>query len=582
MQEKICLFCGKKFIPNSPRQNVCKDKHYAPCPDCGKPVLIKTSYSNFMKYGPRRCQSCRAKAIGNTRKSRTDAQKKATVEKQKKTMIKRYGYENALQVPEIKKKVQDTIKEKYGVTNLSQSKEIQERIKQHSLDKYGVDHYTKSPEIRDHMAKGMINKYGVKYALQNEKVKEKWKQTNVERYGFDNPAKSATVKEHAKAHNLKKYGVTWAAQSEESISKRTSTNLKKYGAPAFIFSDEYLANLIVDPTKKSEYVKFRNDPKGYILSNFDSKPTLHDITLKIGLGENQVGQLVKKQNLYDIVRYTKSYMEDEVFEFIKSINTNTKVIRNDRSVIYPKELDLYIPEYHLGIECNPSYTHNSSIGSFDDLPKHYKYHQNKSLSCLKSNNYLLHIFGYQWAGRKDIVKSRIEELVHTATVIDSTKCKLKLIDSDRAAQFIKENSFDTFSGSFKNVGLFLNNHLIGVVCFVNPKKLPKKYLKYKNVFCINYCGNKLQLSIKKGLSKAVEFFVSENNCDCLLAYSDFAFDGLCVYENAGFKIDNISNPRFKYVNVNDESIATSKTNGIIDDKYVRVYDSGQIRWARLF
>ena len=67
----------------------------------------------------------------------------------------------------------------------------------------------------------------------------------------------------------------------------------------------------------------------------------------------------------------------------------------------------------------------------------------------------------------------------------------------------------------------------------------------------------------------------------MLAYSDFAFDGLCVYENARFKIDNISNPRFKYANVNDESIAPSKINGTIDDNYVRVYDSGQIRWVKL-
>ena len=177
--------------------------------------------------------------------------------------------------------------------------------------------------------------------------------------------------------------------------------------------------------------------------------------------------------MYDIVRYTKSYTEDEVFKLIKSIDFSIKIVRNNRSVLYPKELDLYLPDYHLGIECDQAYTHNSTYGSFNDLPKSYKYHQNKSLSCLKSNNYLLHIFGYQWASKKDILKSRVEELVNADTVIDSTECKLKLIDNDRAAQFIEENSFDTFSGSFKNAGLFFNNQLIGAVCFVNPKKLLK-------------------------------------------------------------------------------------------------------------
>lgn len=138
-------------------------------------------------------------------------------------------------------------------------------------------------------------------------------------------------------HNLQKYGVKWAAQSKASIDKRTQTNLRRYGSPAYIFSDKYLSSLILDPSKKDECLKFRSYPRDYILSKFNEKPTLHNISLKTGLSEIQVGQLVKNKNLYDIVRYTKSYTEDEVFKLIKSIDFSIKIVRNDRSVIYPKE-----------------------------------------------------------------------------------------------------------------------------------------------------------------------------------------------------------------------------------------------------
>lgn len=31
----------KEFVPNSGKQNYCKDIHYRPCPICSKPVKVK-------------------------------------------------------------------------------------------------------------------------------------------------------------------------------------------------------------------------------------------------------------------------------------------------------------------------------------------------------------------------------------------------------------------------------------------------------------------------------------------------------------------------------------------------------------
>lgn len=293
--------------------------------------------------------------------------------------------------------------------------------------------------------------------------------------------------------------------------------------------------------------------------------------------------MVKKYDLYDIVRYTKSYTEDEVFDFIKSVDSGIKIIRNDRSVIYPKELDLYIPEYHLGIECNPTYTHNSSLGSFDDDPKPYKYHQDKSIRCLESGNYLLHIFGYQWSNKKDIVKSKILELINKSKMININDCNIQFVDNKEAEKFIRQNSFYHFTSSFKNVGIFLQSELVALVCFNNTKRLPSKYAQIDDIYCIKTCVNKLNYEVDNLLGKAIEYFITCVKCNLLLAYSDFAFDGIYRYRESGFSIDNISNPKFKLVRMKDDSVIRLKSNKDANYKdIVRVYDSGQLRWVKCF
>lgn len=54
MEMKKCKECGKLFTPKNPRSQYCDDKHYRPCPVCGKRVEIK-----YLSDPTPRCIECR-------------------------------------------------------------------------------------------------------------------------------------------------------------------------------------------------------------------------------------------------------------------------------------------------------------------------------------------------------------------------------------------------------------------------------------------------------------------------------------------------------------------------------------------
>lgn len=110
----------------------------------------------------------------------------------------------------------------------------------------------------------------------------------------------------------------------------------------------------------------------------------------------------KMQKYFDEVKKSKqvSKGETEVALFVKSIYQG-EVITNDRTVLAPKELDIYIPQKNLAIEYDGVYWHSEAGYCFSD------YHINKTKVCMDKNIRLIHIYSNEWEEKKDIVKSMI-------------------------------------------------------------------------------------------------------------------------------------------------------------------------------
>mgnify|MGYP001573329522 CR=1 FL=1 len=103
-------------------------------------------------------------------------------------------------------------------------------------------------------------------------------------------------------------------------------------------------------------------------------------------------------NNFSLCKYCEPFSKDEkeLCEFLDS--KSIKYIKNNREIIKPYELDIYIPEFNLAIEYNGLFWHCT-------IKKEPNYHLNKTHLCSNKKIQLIHIYEDEWKLKKDIIKS---------------------------------------------------------------------------------------------------------------------------------------------------------------------------------
>ena len=155
-------------------------------------------------------------------------------------------------------------------------------------------------------------------------------------------------------------------------------------------------------------------------------------------------------------------MEEEVKDFIKSLNIN--IIENSKEIIAPLELDVFIPLHNLAIELNGLYWHS-------EVYKDNNYHLNKTKLCQGKNIKLIHIFEDEWVFKKEIVKSRLKNILGlTPNKIYARKCVIKEVTSKECKTFLDDNHIQSNVNSKVKLGLYYNNELISIMTLSNIRK----------------------------------------------------------------------------------------------------------------
>ena len=485
-----------------------------------------------------------------------------------KTNLKKYGAQYPIQLAEVKYKRNQNNLQKYGVEYTTQLEEVKHKRKQTNLKKYGVEYVIQLNEFKEKRKKTNLQVYNVEHPIQLDEIKEKRKKTNLERYGVEHPLQLSEYQDKQKQTNLKKYGVEHASQSDVIKLSIKTNNLKNYGVICTLHSPK-----IKEKTKQNNLQKY-----GVEFATQDQTikhRTKHTVFLKflhLLLNSDRLKNKVKplfsineykgtKNNIYNfeccacnntfesslangiIPRCFKCYpavsgissYEATIFLWLTSLGI-TSINKNNRKVIPPYELDIYLPDYNLAIEFDGIY-HHSEIGGNKDK----NYHLNKTKLCNEKGIQLIHIFEDEWIDKQDIIKSIIKnKLGIIDTKIFARKCIIKEISSEDSYNFLFENHLQEPIYSKHNYGLYYGDELVYTVCLSKPR-FNKKY-QYE---LIRSCG-KINTQVIGGFDKLISYAVKTLNIQSMISYVDKRYFNGSGYKN-NWKFIKETKPDYFYM-----------------------------------
>lgn len=280
-----------------------------------------------------------------------------------------------------------------------------------------------------------------------------------------------------------------------------------------------------------------------------------------------------------------SQLEQRIVQYLQQ-NYNKTILTNNRSIIPPLELDIYIPDANIAIEFNGLYWHSEKKG------KDKRYHYDKWLACKEKGIQLITIWEDDWINNQETMK---QMLLHKLGVsrqgkVFARKTTVMMSDLVVTKNFCNANHIQGFTSGSLYLGLKDENYEIIAVTV---------WKKYSSELRLErYCTSKIVIGGLGKLLKSAKQWAIENDCTKIITFSDNEISDGSLYEKLGFVQDKILAPDYKYVYKNtrihkfnfrlkrfkndpeleyDPSM-TERELALLND-IPRVWDCGKIKWV---
>jgi hypothetical protein len=357
----------------------------------------------------------------------------------------------------------------------------------------------------------LLNKFMKKYNLSFKTRwigKTKFNNENVARRG-QSITKSVKKNSHwclkAPPENVKIFGDSVSYRRKEQFENGTLKNHTWISYSDAINKQQKL-NLIWSIIKIPTEQEFNNVRSGISLN-----ATLK--CLKCGCHTEGIWRLFLTCNRTCKCTHPQSKFELEISNFVES---HISIMKHDRKIIKPYELDIVIPEKLFAIECNGLYWHSTATST-----KACDWHEFKRIKCLENNVMLFHIFEDEWKFKKDIIKSIILRQINKS-LIEYDIQQLRIVhhyDSNELRIFFDENYIDGFDDkSYYAISLQNNNEILAGVLL--RQSLKENIIEIDRIAIKNYCN----------INNVILFLLQEIMNVCV----NFKFNGIKFYQDLRF------------------------------------------------
>lgn len=298
-----------------------------------------------------------------------------------------------------------------------------------------------------------------------------------------------------------------------------------------------------------------------------------------------------------------SKFETEIMEYVLTLCPDA--VGNDRTVIKPKELDVYVPSANLAIECNGVHFHSDRYKNKND-------HRDKMLATKAAGVRLIQVTDDDWKRRRPQLERMIRNALGKSqdVKIPARKCVAQQITTREAQAFLDQwHPQGKGSSRVTCFGLFHPGHgLCAVMTFAKDayRRNPQGVTKGEHWGKYSLCRYTTSANVQGGASKLFKHVVKALELDEVDSFSSNDWFGGKLYETLGFHVVEEITPDYRVYHpktglrgkstwrrtniparlkeIGSDVIfdpeTDRRTEWMLEDEVgaKRIWDSGKIRW----
>lgn len=401
----------------------------------------------------------------------------------------------------------------------------------------------------------------------NEKMKETYKKTCMERYGVEFWFKTKQAVDAIKNTKKEKYG----DEKYNNVEKAKKTNLERYGV-------EYSC-LAECSKKKAKDTITKRRPQLFDaewLTETNKTKTLKEMARDLGVTYRTVWLAFDRLDIEPIF-YNPKYnkLEKEIGAYVRE-DLGIDILMNDRTLIKPKEIDVYSPEHRVGIELNGTYWH-----SFDSPPnkKEMNRHFTKKILCDNVGITLIQIWDDEWLYKKPLCKDLFRRALNkTENILSVDDTVVVDLDVESYSAFLETNHIQGVKAATIRLALIhkANSEILAVMGFNKHKR--------HGYDLVQFC-QKVNTHVEGGIEKLFDSFLIDVNPKSVVSHCDRRLYTGKIFESLGFvKNGDKANLDYCWVKRNlryDKSLFSKEdlVPNMYDDGYRKLYDCGKEVWC---
>lgn len=476
----------------------------------------------------------------------------------------------------------DYREKKRGPMDDASKEKANEKRKATVRERYGTDNVFQNDDIKRKISESIHKNYGVDRPLQNKDLLTKAQQTLQKNYGVGTPMESPELKVRARLAQEKKYGGVGFA-SPELAAKTRHTMMERYGTENIMHSREFHMGVMEG---NDNIIGFADDGRWICKCPHIECNKCKEKTYITDSGTYHNRMKSRSEQCTTLLPPGLYGKDTTIEQFVKRIldREHIEYICNDRTVISPKELDIYIPEKHIAIECNGVYFHSSEF-------KRPKDHWEKYNACQEKGIQLLTLWQDQIINSPDVVESILLSKLGVYDMVRwARRCEVREVERDVCEEFLRNYHLQGSTRSGVMIGLWCDGELLCVMTFGKGrfKRGDSRWEMYR------YCS-KRGVRVVGGAGKMLDYFIKTYHPGMIVSFSSNDISDGGLYRSLGFEKSSESvgywyvkgmKRYHRYVFRKSELIKTgadperAESEIMKERGYLKIYDSGQTKWIK--